>query len=683
MTTTALDGIPAAPPAEPVGWHLAAHVVFPDVHEPDILPLYVEYGARAPRIDDAYDRWERGWGEYKGIEATEHRDTENRIGDVTSRRSIRVRAGERLSLATYFNAFPVSYWRRWTDVQQVRLVAQVRGSATVMVYRSNAKGAPVRVATLATGAGESPAETVTPIELDLDLRPFVDGGWYWFDVVGGPADAELVEADWFVRGVPQRPARLSIGVTTVNKVDYVERLVSRIAGEPELRDHLDTVFIVDQGTEQVTSSPTWAQTARTLGSQLTVITQANLGGSGGFSRGMWETLRAGTSTFHMVLDDDVDLEPEGILRAVRFGSFTSTAAIVGAHMFDLHNPTTLHSFGEVVDPIRWVFGPVRGVHEEWDLAARGLRQTPWLHRRTDVTYNGWWMCLIPTEVLEAVGLSLPVFIKWDDAEHCLRAGAAGYPTITLPGAAVWHISWNDKDDAWEWQAYFHQRNLLISALLHSREPRGGQVVAQSFQWLLKHGYSMRYYANAIRLRALQDLFLGPQALHPTLASTLPELRALAADYPDAQPRPRQADFPAPTGLLGGPLPSIPPRSRLVPWSLRTGIRHLSRTRAGAADAPEIAVPSRYAVWWFLSQFDSALVSKMDGSGTAFFRRDPAVFRSQLAEGMRLHARLFREWDELAAQYRQALPDLVSPQAWARTFGIEPPDNHETDSPQVR
>ncbi len=64
VTTTALDGIPAAPPAEPVGWHLAAHVVFPDVHEPDILPLYVEYGARAPRIDDAYDRWERGWGEF-------------------------------------------------------------------------------------------------------------------------------------------------------------------------------------------------------------------------------------------------------------------------------------------------------------------------------------------------------------------------------------------------------------------------------------------------------------------------------------------------------------------------------------------------------------------------------------------------------------------------------------------
>lgn len=61
---------------------------------------------------------------------------------------------------------------------------------------------------------------------------------------------------------------------------------------------------------------------------------------------MYETLTAGLSTFHMVLDDDVSIEPESIVRAVRFASFARRPTIVGAHMFDIHNPTALHSFGK-------------------------------------------------------------------------------------------------------------------------------------------------------------------------------------------------------------------------------------------------------------------------------------------------------------------------------------------------
>ena len=46
----------------------------------------------------------------------------------------------RLTFGTYFNAFPASYWRRWTDIRTVRLTATVSGSGTLLVYRSTAKG---------------------------------------------------------------------------------------------------------------------------------------------------------------------------------------------------------------------------------------------------------------------------------------------------------------------------------------------------------------------------------------------------------------------------------------------------------------------------------------------------------------------------------------------------------------
>jgi galactofuranosylgalactofuranosylrhamnosyl-N-acetylglucosaminyl-diphospho-decaprenol beta-1,5/1,6-galactofuranosyltransferase len=73
------------------------------------------------------------------------------------------------------------------------------------------------------------------------------------------------------------------------------------------------------------------------------------------------------------------------------------------------------------------------------------------------------MCLIPTRVIREIGLSLPMFIKWDDADFGLRAGEAGFPTVTLPGVAVWHVPWHEKDDTIDWQAYFHRRNRIVAA----------------------------------------------------------------------------------------------------------------------------------------------------------------------------------------------------------------------------
>ena len=46
-------------------------------------------------------------------------------------------------------------------------------------------------------------------------------------------------------------------------------------------------------------------------------------------------------------------------------------------------------------------------------------------RRAEADYNGWWMCLIPTKIIKDIGLAIPVFIKWDDAEYAVRAGRKG------------------------------------------------------------------------------------------------------------------------------------------------------------------------------------------------------------------------------------------------------------------
>jgi galactofuranosylgalactofuranosylrhamnosyl-N-acetylglucosaminyl-diphospho-decaprenol beta-1,5/1,6-galactofuranosyltransferase len=66
-------------------------------------------------------------------------------------------------------------------------------------------------------------------------------------------------------------------------------------------------------------------------------------------------------------------------------------------------------------------------------------------------------------------------------------------------------------------------------------------------------------------------------------------------------------------------------------------------------------------------YDSALVSTADGTGKVRYTRDPREFRRLVRQSRRLHRELKRRWPELSKQYREALPEITSPEAWRRTF----------------
>src|SRR5262249_58965741 len=60
--------------------------------------------------------------------------------EILPRRSAAISEGGRVSFGTYFNAFPASYWRRWTTVDSVTLRLRVAGDCAIILYRSAAKG---------------------------------------------------------------------------------------------------------------------------------------------------------------------------------------------------------------------------------------------------------------------------------------------------------------------------------------------------------------------------------------------------------------------------------------------------------------------------------------------------------------------------------------------------------------
>jgi galactofuranosylgalactofuranosylrhamnosyl-N-acetylglucosaminyl-diphospho-decaprenol beta-1,5/1,6-galactofuranosyltransferase len=637
-------------------WREVHRIVFPSRADIDVLPLYVDFSQSegfASSESDGMEFVNTGSGDS---------DTEA-AGD---RRSLTVPAGKRYSLGSYFNAFPASYWRKWTRAEKIRFAGTFVGYGTVTLFKSNARGSRQRVTSWRVDGEARLSE-------ELSLAPFADGGWYWIDVAGGSEHLTLVEAAWSAPVADQPAGKASIGVTTFNRPDYCVKTLGALASDASVLEVLDEIVIVDQGTQKVRDEDGFDEVAALLGAKLRIIEQPNLGGSGGFARGMFEAVRSERSKYVLLLDDDVNIEPEGIVRAVQFADSCRKPTLVGGHMFDMYDRSVLHTLGEAVNLYRFFWGPARGLYHGHNLAASNLRQTPWMHRRVDTDYNGWWMCLIPVEVVKEIGLSLPAFIKWDDAEYGLRAMEHGYSTVSLPGACVWHVSWNDKDDTIDWQAYYHERNRFLVALLYSPYERGGRLFRESSYTDVKHLISMQYYAQALRNRALTDLLKGPKHLHELLGATLPAVRALRSEYPDAQVAAEPDAYPTPKRgkpAHKGKEPQAPRKGMLLPWAAQAALRQLRPAKPESAERPDATLAASEGKWWELSMYDSAVVSMADGKGAVWYRRDAKKFRALLAESADLHRRMLTSWPQLRAAYKAALPEVTSMQAWADTFGVD-------------
>src|SRR3954452_9224718 len=182
-----------------------------------------------------------------------------------------IAAGSEISFATYFNAFPASYWRRWTVLSTVVLSMRVSGPGRVDVYRSKADGSIIHV-TGTTTTGED-----RTLEFELDLTPFEDGGWYWFDVSADDSPVTVHQAAWWAPQAPVREARLSIGICTYNRPDDCVSALSALAGDPVVSELISRVIVADQGSKKVRDADGFATASQALGERLLLVEQGNLG----------------------------------------------------------------------------------------------------------------------------------------------------------------------------------------------------------------------------------------------------------------------------------------------------------------------------------------------------------------------------------------------------------------------
>jgi galactofuranosylgalactofuranosylrhamnosyl-N-acetylglucosaminyl-diphospho-decaprenol beta-1,5/1,6-galactofuranosyltransferase len=594
---------------------------------------------------------------------------------AATRTQLRMPGQSEISFATYFNAFPASYWRRWTSLENVELRLAVDAECRVDIYRSKADGTQIHVRGQVLGGRDSSGKSagVHQGRFVLDLGPFEDGGWYWFDLTTHDDPATLLEASWYSGVDAPGTANVAIGITTFNRPDDCVAALAALGEDPLVLESIGVVNVADQGNRKVKDADGFAEAAGALGNRLRIHDQPNLGGSGGFSRGMHEALTHSDCEQILLMDDDIVIEPDSVLRAIAFSRFAEHPTIVGGQMLNLQARSHLHTMGEVVDRHKFKWGPAPHVKHDHNFAKYPLRHATKsldLHRRVDVDYNGWWMCLIPRTVAEKLGLPLPLFIKWDDTEYGLRAGRAGFPTATLPGVAIWHMPWSDKDDATDWQAYFHLRNRLVVAALHSPYRYGGALFRDSLKSTIKHLMSLEYSTVALQELAMHDFAEGPSALFDQLPVALDEVRKRRAEFPDGQVLASAKDLPLPSmdRVRASRFLKPPTNPITIGATLISGLVHnILPVQPEHHDRPQLNVAAQDARWFLMARLDGATVGTADGRGVAYRKRDPKVFWKLLGTAVGNHVRLAREFPRLRRVYRDGLPELTGPEHWTRVY----------------
>ncbi len=616
---------------------LLARVILPRPGEPlDVRKLYIEESA-----------------------------TNARRAHAPTRTTLEIGAESEVSFATYFNAFPASYWRRWSVLGSVVLRVELTGSARVDVYRSKATGARITVGGTEAVSTEDGKPAV--VEFEVELAPFEDGGWVWFDIT---TDTKVTvhSAGWYAPTPAPGRADVAIGIPTFNRPADCVSALAALTSDPLVDEVISAVIVSDQGAKQAKDHPGFADAAAALGDRLTVRYQPNLGGSGGYSRVMYEALKNTDCEQILFMDDDIRIEPDSILRALAFNRFAKTPTLVGGQMLNLQEPSHLHVMGEMVDSANFMW--TGAINTEYDhnfakypLADEEEERSKLLHRRIDVDYNGWWMCMIPRQVAQELGQPLPLFIKWDDAEYGLRAAEHGYPTVTLPGAAIWHMAWSDKDDAIDWQAYFHLRNRLVVAALHWDGKISGLILSH-LKATFKHLLCLEYSTVAIQNKAMDDFLAGPDHIFSILESALPDVRKLREQFPDAVVLESATALPAPSDKKWRRKVSIPTNPPAILIRLTGGVLHqLSQHNPEHHIRPQVNVATQDARWFSLCKVDGVTVTTADGRGVVYRQRDRAKMFELLRESVIRQIKLGRKFNKMRKVYRKALPELTSTERW--------------------
>ncbi len=565
-------------------------------------------------------------------------------GDVPfANDAAQLRMGAELSFDTSFGVFAAGRWKRLSIVDSLQVTINAVGSGRIELVGVTSRLAGLLMhEEMVVSAGISPSGKTT-----LDVPDFAKSpiGSYFVRISAEQSDVVVSGGQWTTKTQAPREVRLSLSITTFNRQDYVKPTVSKVLHLVESLDSLRNnmrILVVDNARNiKFDSAPN---------DPITVVPNPNLGGAGGFARGIIYLRDEGWSTHVLLMDDDITLEPEALVRTFALFTFARDAKLC-IHGAMLSEEQAWMQF-EAGSKYRWrSLYPLRAIGREDDLRERKLALRDVGEKK--FAYTAWWYTAFPISITR--DNPLPVFVRGDDVAFGLMH--TGEHSVTMNGVIVWHADFGLKNNPSS--LYYEKRNFAIIDTLVFDNHHWWHLARRFIALCFRNLFSMRYASVEYMIRGVRAYLAGPQALMATDHSALhDELRKVTEEKPGplspelaavsiTTPRPkliRLIGFALALPLVGGyVLPKVLRRDTL---------------RTAPIDSRAVGLATRY----------NRILYRHDRLPEGFLvERDAKRFFSLLREVAVVTKDIAFNYKRLKGEYKAAYPTLVSDESWHARF----------------
>lgn len=310
-----------------------------------------------------------------------------------------------------------------------------------------------------------------------------------------------LEECWYITDIEESSINkifLDIIICTYNREEYINKnivLLDKYIQENKYIKDNTNILIIDNGqTLKQENLPK---------ENFFLFYNINTGGSGGFARGMIESLKKGCASHVLLLDDDVELIPESIFRTISFLSICKNKYanyFIGGSMLDMDKKHIQHENIAIWDKNKLFFN----IQKNIDLRSRHACILNNIQNYKTNQYQAWWYCVIPLTYIKKNGLPYPFFIRLDDVEYSLRGNA---DIIHMNGICIWHEPFYKKDS--NLTHYLTFRNTLILSCICT----DSNIKKILFKNIIKGILTFDYKFSEIILDAIQDYLKGPKILY--------------------------------------------------------------------------------------------------------------------------------------------------------------------------
>lgn len=420
---------------------------------------------------------------------------------------------------TYINAFPYEKFKKYAKLENLVLRLWIKSEEKyrilLEVFAVDGHGNAMRVYGGLYSVFDDPSEIV------LDLTGSLpDNTLYVYFRLGYAEEKDskpriylnLKESGFYTKKADLKKVNLAIVMPTYKREKYVLQNIDRLV-KSGLNNRIKVV-IVDNGRSL-------KDYLKEVPQNIYIIPNPNVGGAGGFTRGvLFATEELKDITHLLFADDDIQLEPYSIERVLDFLSLSGNAVGIGGTMLKLSQPYIIHESSAIyrLYPLPHL---ILNKHKLNILAEENLHT---ILSQAEYNHYGWWFYAVPVEIFFKHGLPLPFFFRGDDMEFNIRLKLheREFKIIDLNGCYSIHEDFEAKADTLT--DYLIARNELIMRSIHFDLPVTYEL---KFFWqrLLSSIFSYRYERANCIIEAYEDFLKGPEVItSPAPETKIKEIR---------------------------------------------------------------------------------------------------------------------------------------------------------------